>query len=104
MSLGPVKHYRDILFEDFETAKRARKILYSYTKSMGKVSVGNFIHILCGVKDLNFKYLNHRGDSEDDLYGWIKKGHLAIYEYNDIAGKTYYTFEDPVCFYKIIVA
>lgn len=100
MSIGPVKHYPDIIFETFEDARNAREFLYSYTWS-GAVTVDFFIKALDHIF-VNFKVVDNTGTEDSILYGWVKRGNLAIYEY-EYEGKIYYIFEDPVPLFKIIV-
>ena len=89
-----VKKYPDIIFETFEDAKIARKLLYSYTQD-GAATVKFFSDIL---KDTYIKYkiVDNTGTEESKYYGWTKKGNIAIYEY-EYNGKIYYILEDPVC-------
>lgn len=91
--------YNEIIFADFESAKKARRLVYNALKSRDTdfVSIGDLQNDLFDHNDIVWKkrVLTWRR-CRDIMYGWKKKGHLAIYEYENGNPDAGYIFEDPV--------
>ena len=87
--------HSEIIFKDFESARRARNIIGDIltNKPDAHISVSDMKMNLSG--DFDEKYFVIAGiDPEIDKEFYWNKKNIKIYE-KEVDGKVYYTFEDP---------
>lgn len=93
--------HNEIIFRDFESAKKARKMVYEMLKEVSNkeyrfVSIGDLVMLLFGDPTIDWKKIQlTKKKYADEQFAWKKKGNLAIYEY-ECSGQIWYVFEDPV--------